>query len=202
MQQHFRMHHSPQSRRRLGWQDPIQGAIVHGMRSQEKALERTPGKRDSIYRIAIILRAAPGLADIARTLFRITQARFSAGVVGVVLNRQSQVLLVEHLFHPRTPWGLPGGWLEPGEDPARALDRELGEELGITIEIIQPLLIKTGHYFRNHLDIAYLCRSLDDVRWVSSELRDYRWQEVEHLPALAPFHQASIDAWQLQDKGK
>ncbi|MBZ0287924.1 MAG: NUDIX hydrolase, partial [Anaerolineae bacterium] len=79
--------------------------------------------------VAMTIRRAPWLAITARALWRIRQARFSAGVVGVVFNDAGDVLLVEHVFHPYTPWGLPGGWVDHREDPARTLEREMREEL-------------------------------------------------------------------------
>lgn len=127
-----------------------------------------------------------------RFAFRAVQPRFTAGVVGVVLDGQGNVLLVEHVFHPRTPWGLPGGWLERGEAPSQALQRELYEETGMRVLVDRPLLIESGYYYRSHLDIAFLCRAKGDISSLSSELLDYRWASLDDLPDMLPFHRAAV----------
>jgi ADP-ribose pyrophosphatase YjhB (NUDIX family) len=54
----------------------------------------------------------------------------TSGVKSVVRCGE-RVLLVRHTYARRDQWDLPGGFLRPGEDPERALRRELAEELGV-----------------------------------------------------------------------
>ena len=148
-------------------------------------------------RVALILRQILCLSEVMRGLFRLVQPRFSVGVVGVILNEEGHVLLVEHVFHPADPWGLPGGWLKCGEQPADGLRREVMEETGLEIVILEPLLAEIR--FRQHLDIAFMCRARGDVELLSDELLDYRWVELEAVPRLVKSHLASSSierAWQ------
>ncbi|MCD4687245.1 MAG: NUDIX hydrolase, partial [Anaerolineae bacterium] len=62
------------------------------------------------------------------------QPRFSIGVVGILLDDAGErVLLLKHVFHHPYPWGLPGGWIERGEDPAVCIVRELREETTLRV---------------------------------------------------------------------
>ena len=49
----------------------------------------------------------------------------------------------------RAIFGLPGGHLDPGEEPETGMARELEEELGISVENIE----KAGFFMRNFLDV-------------------------------------------------
>jgi ADP-ribose pyrophosphatase YjhB (NUDIX family) len=139
--------------------------------------------------VAHFLRKVPWLVGGAYLLWRIRQNKFSVGVVGVVLNANREVLLVEHVFHPRTPWGLPGGWLE-NENPSDAVRRELREELELDVEIASVLLVESVHPF--HLDIAFLCHAQNEVGTLSDELLDHRWINGTALPPLPAFHYRAI----------
>ncbi|PJF20288.1 MAG: hypothetical protein CUN56_16925, partial [Phototrophicales bacterium] len=108
-------------------------------------------------RIANLIRRYPFIIRFPYLVYRRFQTRYTIGVVGVLLNEMGQVLLVEHVFHPDHPWGLPGGWNGYDEHPAGALLRELEEELQIKATIQQVLHIEKR--FKNHIDIAYLCKA-------------------------------------------
>ena len=58
-------------------------------------------------------------------------------VVGVALLDARRVLAARRAFpsHLAGSWELPGGKVEPGEDPAATAVREIAEELGCGIEV-------------------------------------------------------------------
>jgi 8-oxo-dGTP pyrophosphatase MutT (NUDIX family) len=53
------------------------------------------------------------------------------GAGAIIRDAEGQVLLVKPAYRDDT-WEIPGGGLEPGEDPLQAVARELREELGRT----------------------------------------------------------------------
>jgi ADP-ribose pyrophosphatase YjhB (NUDIX family) len=142
--------------------------------------------------IATTIQRAPWLAYTARALWRIRQARFTAGVVGVVFNAQGQILLVEHVFHPHFPWGLPGGWMDRHENPTQTIQRELREEL--ELEVVVGMVLLAEMESANHLDLAFLCQAQGSVGRLSFELLDYRWIMPADLPALYRFHQRAVSS--------
>ena len=52
-------------------------------------------------------------------------------------------------------WEFPGGKLEPGETPRDALDRELMEELGITVLRAAPWLVQRYRYPHAHVELHF-----------------------------------------------
>jgi len=107
-----------------------------------------------------------------------------------MFNASGEVLLVEHVFHPHAPWGLPGGWVDRRESPENALCREMKEELALEVEVGPVLLVELD--FNNHLDLAYLCRMNGEIGLLSEELLDYGWFSPASLPRLHKFHYRAI----------
>src|SRR2546421_3970331 len=62
------------------------------------------------------------------------EPRFTVTAGACVLDREGRVLLLKHAFRAGSGWGLPGGFIEQGEQPEEALRRELREEVGLEIE--------------------------------------------------------------------
>jgi ADP-ribose pyrophosphatase YjhB (NUDIX family) len=150
-------------------------------------------------RVSAILQRAPWLASLALRVWQLRQARFSAGVAGVVFNATGQVLLVEHVFHPHAPWGLPGGWVDRWEDPAQALRREMREELELDVSVGTVLLVELD--YASHLDLSYLCVADGSIGTLSSVLLDYGWFDPAELPPLHRFHyRAIVRALEIQAK--
>src|SRR5688572_15693507 len=80
-------------------------------------------------------RLLPG--RLRRWSMRATHARFTVTAGAIVFNESGQVLLLKHRFRAGSGWGLPGGFLEAGEQPLDALRRELREEIGMEIRDVE-----------------------------------------------------------------
>ena len=64
-------------------------------------------------------------ARLRRFTMRITHARFTVTAGAVIQNEQGQVLLLKHTFRAGSGWGLPGGFLEGGEQPVDGLQERI-----------------------------------------------------------------------------
>ncbi|MBP6297912.1 MAG: NUDIX hydrolase [Anaerolineae bacterium] len=137
------------------------------------------------YALARFLKRFPWLISAAYPFYQLTRPRFTMGVVGIILDPTDRVLLAEHVYHPLVPWGVPGGAVGRGEDPATALAREFQEELAMTVEILDPLLVERTYF--GHVDIAYLCRTTSVPVVSSPELLSARWFSRVELPPVTKF---------------
>lgn len=141
--------------------------------------------------ISNLVRRYPFIIRLPYLVYRRLQTRYTIGAVGVIFNSLGQVLIVEHVFHPHHPWGLPGGWVGYDEEPAFAVVRELEEELQLQATVKGVIHIEKR--FKNHLDIAYMCEISNEVGHLSDELLDYRWVYPKDLPSMNSFHLSVID---------
>jgi len=69
---------------------------------------------------------------VQRWVVRIASPSYTVGAV-LVLEHDGHVLVLRQLH--REGWTLPGGLLAHGETPAAGVVREVGEELGLTVDI-------------------------------------------------------------------
>jgi len=61
-----------------------------------------------------------------------------AAAGGIVFDEHRRLLLVLRSLPPAAlTWSVPGGKCEPGESPAAACVREVGEETGLAVEVIR-----------------------------------------------------------------
>jgi 8-oxo-dGTP diphosphatase len=113
-------------------------------------------------------------------------------VVAAVIERDGRYLIAQRL--PKAVfalhWEFPGGKVEPGEDDATALRRELVEELAAEVEVGELLEQKVHSYREFDVDFrVYRCGmrtetpkavNVADFRWVTlDELGRYRFPPAD-----------------------
>ena len=136
--------------------------------------------------LGYIVRYFPQLGRVIFSLYRLTIARYTLGTVGMLVNENQEVLLVEHRFHPDTPWGLPGGLLEGDESPQNCVEREIKEELNLDVVATRPIAVRPSAFWRRHMDVIFrveLRTPFDAASIVlSPELINWQWYAVDNLP--------------------
>lgn len=109
--------------------------------------------------------------------------QFPVGVTAVILDDEDRLLMFRHTYRGRYPWGLPSGWLEPGEQPGAAIAREIHEET--RLEIAEPaLLLVRSAPDAHHLDLVYRATLVGGEFRPSSEVTGMRWFGRDRLPKM------------------
>jgi 8-oxo-dGTP diphosphatase len=96
----------------------------------------------------------------------VTGPRLRQSVRALIVDPAERVLLVRFEFPDATVWALPGGGVEPDEEPLEALRRELDEELGLVDVDIGPNV-----WHRTHL--ITFDHGPDALRWDGQHDRVY-----------------------------
>jgi len=120
------------------------------------------------------------------------------GVGGVVV-RDGAVLLVQRAREPlEGQWTIPGGAVETGETLKEAVSRELKEETGLTVRVLdlvdafeRIIPDDDGRARFHYVLLDYLCEPLSGELRASSDVRDVAWVRPE-----------DFGRYQLNEKGR
>lgn len=126
---------------------------------------------------------------LRRLLAERLHARFNIAAVGVFFDPQGRVLLLRHVLRADSGWGLPGGFLQAGEEPESGLARELREETGLVCDVPQLLCAAPQPRGRAY-ELVYLA-DIPDPRpfHPNLEIFEGRWCRPSELPAGMPISQ-------------
>ncbi|CAN5555787.1 hypothetical protein BH20ACT2_BH20ACT2_09320 [soil metagenome] len=121
-----------------------------------------------------------------RVVVRVIAPSFTVGAMCIIERGDGAVLLVRHAYRAR--WGVPGGLLKRGEEPADAARREVHEEVNLTVALVgEPAVVVDAEPGR--VDIVYRARpapgaDLAQVAPSSPEILEARWFAADALPEL------------------
>ncbi|MHA7155944.1 NUDIX hydrolase [Arthrobacter sp. TMN-50] len=122
------------------------------------------------------------------------------GVGGVVLDDHGRVLLGKRTDNGQ--WTIITGILEPGEEPAPGIVREIFEETGVTarvehllrVEVVGPVTFPNGDVC-TFLNTDFSCRYVAGVAGVNDdESTDVGWFALDQLPELNDRHRQLIES--------
>ena len=101
-------------------------------------------------------------------------------VVAAAVVRNARVLAARRV-RPAGAWEFPGGKVEAGESAAAAIERECGEELGVSVRAVAPLAVARDERIVLHVWHVELLAGTPAARQDHDELR---WVNAEELAAL------------------
>jgi len=112
--------------------------------------------------------------------------------VAALVLRGNELLLVRRASEPgRGKWSIPGGAVNLGERLREAVVREVHEETGLVVEVLDLLDVvevikrdEEGRVKYHYVIIDYLARPLSGQVRAASDALEARWVRLEDVPKL------------------
>lgn len=118
-------------------------------------------------------------ALLRKYFVRLTQKTFTVSVGAIVVNDEGKVLLLDHVLRPGSGWGIPGGFINEGEQPEDAVKREVCEEIGLEIESVELLEV---HTVKRHVEILVRARGRGEGKAKNFEIKEVGWFALDEMP--------------------
>jgi len=129
------------------------------------------------------------------------------GVCALIFNDKNEPLLQRRSDTGK--WAVIGGMLDPGEEPAQAVIREVREECGVEVEPLRisgvystPIITYPNGDRAQFVITTFVCRIVSGTPHVADdESLDVRYFPLDALPELRPNHLKRImDAVKNSDR--
>ncbi|MCK5415811.1 NUDIX domain-containing protein [Candidatus Parcubacteria bacterium] len=115
----------------------------------------------------------------------LAKRRATAGVL--IFNSKNELLILKLSY--KDYWGIPGGCVDEGEHLLNALNREVKEEIGISINLIRCVVVdskieKIDNYFDESLQFVFLSEKITDdqikkIKIDNKEIIDFKFMKSE-----------------------
>lgn len=110
-------------------------------------------------------------------------------VHGLINNEDKYLVLHRSSINDYMPnkWDIPGGSTEHGEDPIQALNREVVEETGLSVEVGKPLFVYAhlSDPLRHQFQIVFDCKLLGGEIKLNPEEHDkFLWVTIDQMGGL------------------
>jgi ADP-ribose pyrophosphatase YjhB (NUDIX family) len=122
--------------------------------------------------------------------------------VGALVTQERHFLLVQRNHEPqRGLWTFPAGFLDAGEDPARAAERECREETGLLVQATNLLRVVSGreHPWGADLLLIYRAELVGGDLCAGDDADQAQFFPCDALPPLAFHHTREILLASLQE---
>lgn len=116
---------------------------------------------------------------VRKLIIRTSQNKFTVSVGAVVLNKNNEILLLDHVLRPASGWGIPGGFIGFDEQPDEAVKREIFEETGLEIEDVRICIVRT---IEHHVEMIFIARGNGEAMVKSREIHRLGWFEFDKMP--------------------
>ena len=129
-------------------------------------------------------------------------------VGAIVHDRAGRLLLVQRANPPAAgTWSIPGGRVEPGEDDATAIAREVAEETGLAVRVgaLVGQVERDAPDGRVYVIRDYVCTLDGDAAGdaagpiAADDAADARWVDLAdlHTLTLAPLLLETLEQWRV-----
>lgn len=126
---------------------------------------------------------------LRQKIVRITQDEFTVSTAVIITNKKGEVLLLDHVLRPASGWGIPGGFIEHGEQPSEAIKREICEEINLELKNLEMFQVRTVN---RHVEILFRAEADGEASVKSLEINALRWFKVDELPLEMNRNQKSL----------
>jgi ADP-ribose pyrophosphatase YjhB (NUDIX family) len=173
----------------LAWVRRLRAIAQSGLTFTEAEFDRQ--RYQEVRRVAAEMASYPGRPETIEGVFAGYEGYATPLLIcrSAVFDQEERVLMVRETADGR--WTLPGGWIDVGESPRAAAEREVREETGYVVRVSKLAAVydKLRHDHppapSHSYILFFVCDLLGGEKALSVEVSEVGWFGLTHLPELS-----------------